>query len=55
MAYMCKYSQKECDACGGCEPDRPACPECGSTDYEEMYYLDDKWIGCDECIRRELC
>lgn len=63
MAYMCKYSQKECDACGKCLPQAEPCPECGSLDYEEKYYIGGKWIkgkliggawiGCSECVRRE--
>ena len=54
MAYMCKYSQKECDACGKCWPQAEPCPECGSMDYEEKYTRDGKMIGCDWCIKREV-
>ena len=58
MAFMCKQSSKECDACGACDP-KPAfkCNHCG----EYVYPGDDYWnLGeyryCESCItgsRRE--
>lgn len=54
MAYMCRYSSKECDACGNCEPDQEPCPECGSVEYEEKYYQHEQWIGCSDCVKKEV-
>ena len=55
MAYMCIKQQKECDGCGACQEPLAPCPECGSLDYEEKYYIGDSWIGCDCCVRRVIC
>lgn len=53
MAYMCKYSQKECDACGKCLPQAEPCPYCGSIDYEVKYIQNGKMVGCDWCVKEE--
>lgn len=54
MAYQCIRTNKECDGCGECKPVAESCPNCGGTDYEVKYYMDGNWIGCNECVNREI-
>ena len=57
MAYMCQYSNKECDACGRCcEYDRDpihTCQECGSGIYEDEGYYDlGSFFYCEDCMSK---
>lgn len=41
--YPCDYEEIEL----------PPCPNCGSTDYDDIYQTDDcEVVGCSDCIRR---
>lgn len=54
MAYMCKkYRNKECDACGECNPDANYyCPICGEEVYESVYVSNDgEILGCENCAQ----
>ena len=31
--------------------DKPVCPVCGSTTYQDVYEGEDGIVGCDECVR----
>lgn len=54
MAYMCKkYHNKECDACGECNPDSNYyCLVCGEKVYEVVYVNNEgEVIGCENCAQ----
>lgn len=52
MAYMCKYSNRECDSCGACvDYVAKTCPNCG-----EILNLDDIVFVCNgEIVCCEYC
>ena len=55
MAYQCKISNRECDACGFCAESAKSelcCSLCGRvlSDGECYYYIDGAAV-CGECIR----
>ena len=54
MAYQCTKTNKECDGCGDCGQVSESCPNCGETGFEVKYYIGIEWIGCSECIKREI-
>ena len=54
MAYQCIKTNKECDGCGECKAVAESCPNCGSTGYDERYYIGNGLIGCSECVKREI-
>lgn len=51
MAYMCKQSDRECDACGCCEPEPICyCAGCSGPIYaDESSYTMGWEIVCGEC------
>jgi hypothetical protein len=52
MAYHCtKNYNKECDGCGGCEPEiHYYCPICGAEVFETVYVNNEcDVIGCENC------
>ena len=58
MAYMCQYSNKECDCCGKCmehEDSEPifVCCECRTGIFEdEGYYEIEGFYYCDDCMSK---
>lgn len=55
MAYMCKYSNRECDACGLCREEidnYPICAYCGERVIQERGLMlpDTGEYMCDSCI-----
>lgn len=53
MSYLCKFMKKECDGCGRCKQELEPCLNCGSQNYEVRYFLENEWIGCNQCIERK--
>ncbi|MEA5057092.1 hypothetical protein [Anaerotignum propionicum] len=52
MSYQCRLMDKECDGCGDCQDITAFCPNCGETNYEVMYVINNNWVGCDQCVKR---
>ena len=52
MAFYCiKNHSKECDGCGGCNPETHYyCPICGEEVFETVFVDNDgDVIGCENC------